>query len=89
MAWWTMAEKRRELSSLSTSHHSSRFFPFEQLLYVTLGTRRFSRVWREFSVEGRHIFGHRLYAPVTIKTLQYPETALETFLAHRVTFCSI
>ena len=59
---------------------------------VTLGTRGFSRVRREFSVwaEGRHIFGRRpkprekLFARVTIKTWQKPETALEKSLAPRV-----
>ena len=59
----------------------------------TLGTRGFSRVRREFSVlaEVRHIFGRRpkpraakLFARVTIKTSQKPETALEKSLAPRV-----
>ena len=62
---------------------------------VTLGTRGFSRVRWEFSVlaEGRHIFGRRpkppekLFARVTIKTWQKPETALEKSLASRVDPC--
>ena len=51
----------------------------------TLGTRGFSRVRREFSVlaEGRN--HERLFARVTIKTWQKPETALEKSLAPRVT----
>ena len=69
------------------------------VLLSTLGTRGFSRVRREFSVlaEGRHIFGRRprpraakprekLFARVTIKTWQKPETALEKSLAPRVPF---
>ena len=45
---------------------------------VTLGTRGFSRVRREFSVlaEGRHVFGHRPKVRA--------ETALEKSLAPRV-----
>ena len=66
-----------------------------RLVSDTLGTRGFSRVRREFSVlaEGRHVFGRKpkpgeklfaLFARVTIKTLQKPETALEKSLAPRV-----
>ena len=59
----------------------------------TLGTTGFSRLRREFSVlaEGRHVFGRRpkpraakLFARVTIKTWQKPETAPEKSLAPRV-----
>ena len=55
------------------------------VLRVTLGTRGFSRVRREFSVlaKGWHIFGHR--PRVTINTWQKPEAALEKSLPLRVT----
>ena len=53
---------------------------------ITLGTRGFSRVRREFSVltEGRHIFGRRPKPQAAIKTWQKPETVLEKSLAPRV-----
>ena len=62
------------------------------LFLATLGTRGFSRVRREVSMlaEGRHVFGHRpkprekLFARITIKTWQKPETVLEKSLAPRV-----
>ena len=57
---------------------------FERMTH-TLGTRGFSRVRREFSVlaEGRSR-AKNLFARVTIKTWQKPETALEKSLAPRV-----
>ena len=53
---------------------------------ITLGTRGFSRVRREFSVltEGRDIFGRRPKSQAAIKTWQKPETVLEKSLAPRV-----
>ena len=75
--------------SLSQQHQSNVFnhwyvfFPRGH----SLGTRGFSCVQRKFSVlaEGPHIFGRRhIFARLTIKTWQKPETALERSLAPRV-----
>ena len=67
----------------------SKVYAFDSACFyccATLGTIGFSRVRGEFSVlaEGRHIF-----ARVTKKTWQKPETALEKSLAPRVLLCRI
>ena len=53
--------------------------------HVTLGTRGFSRLRREFSVLAEATCAHE--RRVTIKTWQKPETALEKSPAPRVMIC--
>ena len=76
-----------------SNHFATKKSPLHQRIvclhsisYLTLGTRGFSRVRREFSVlaEGRSHERRSGEARVTIKTWQKPETALEKSLAPRV-----